>query len=118
MSRDEFAEIFAFLCAAVDKAPNEAQMDVWFDLLGHLPVDALKAGVKQALLDSDYPGMPSVGKIYGLACEIAHRERCRREQEENFARYEAELASLAAGHPHPSLKEMSAERNRESRNGS
>lgn len=69
MTRREFLPIVGVLESATGKAFTDPQTDVWFDLLGDLPVSALQAAVKRALLESEYPGLPPIGRIRRLASE-------------------------------------------------
>lgn len=69
MERVEFAKIMVVLGAGVGKEPTSHQIEVYFDLLGDLPVDALRFAAKQALLESSYPVIPAVGILRRLAVE-------------------------------------------------
>lgn len=71
MTRDELLAGMAILEAATDKAFTDAQVTVWFDLLGDLNGQHFLAAVKRALLESEFPGLPPIGRIRRYATEAA-----------------------------------------------
>jgi hypothetical protein len=67
MTREEFAPVAAYLAAAVNKPFPREQAEVYFDLLRDLPIAAVGAAAKQALVESAYPTIPPVGTLRRLA---------------------------------------------------
>ncbi len=67
MTRDECANVLAYLSAAVNKPVPREQAEVYFDLLADLPAAAVQAAARQALVESAYPTIPPVGTIRRLA---------------------------------------------------
>lgn len=71
MKRDEFAKVMAYMAAAVGKDPTTAQTQVYFDLLCDLPLAALQAAAKRALIAHKFPTLPPVGLIRECASALA-----------------------------------------------
>lgn len=69
MNREEFAAILYYLAAGVGRDVSDAQLEVYFDLLGDLPADVLRRAAQRALLESQYPTLPPVGVLRRLAAE-------------------------------------------------
>jgi hypothetical protein len=69
VTRKEFGCIIAYLAAASGKSPTQEQAEVYFDLLGDLPAEALQFAAKRALLESCYPVLPPVGTLRKLAVD-------------------------------------------------
>jgi hypothetical protein len=67
MTRVEFAQVLAYLSAGVGKPVAEATAEVYWDLLGDLPLPALQRAAQRALLESAYPTLPTVGTLRELA---------------------------------------------------
>lgn len=72
MNRKEFAAALAVLEAGVGQSLTAEQAEVWFDVLKDLPPDALKTAVRRYLSQSEYPGLPPVGKLRKLAVEAVN----------------------------------------------
>jgi hypothetical protein len=75
VTRAEFIPIWAYLTAAVAKEASKQTVEAYFDLLADLSTQAVQAGVKLALAESQFPGIPPVGVIRKFACEIMTPER-------------------------------------------
>ena len=86
MSREQFAGVLRYLAAGTCRAFTEDQAEVYYELLGDLPLEALQLATKQALLEWVHPSIPPVALLRRHALENAHRERRHREQEEISAR--------------------------------
>jgi hypothetical protein len=69
-SRAEFAEIMAYLGAAVGKEPTAEQCEVYFDLLGHLDADVLRQAVRRAVHEHKISTIPPVGMIAAHARDL------------------------------------------------
>lgn len=72
MTRVDFAKCLAVLEAATGKPFTEEAAEVWFSMLGDLELDALQAAVKRYLLESEFPGLPPIGKLRRMATEHVH----------------------------------------------
>src|SRR5262249_9799575 len=72
MTREEFAVVMALLASATGKAIDDKQAEVYFELLGDLPAEALRFAAKRALLESAYPVLPPVGVLRKLAVEATN----------------------------------------------
>ena len=68
-SREEFAAVMRYLFAGIGKPFCANQTEVYFDLLGDLPLVALQLAARQALLESRYPTLPTAGTLRQLALE-------------------------------------------------
>ena len=71
MTRPEFATVMAYLGAACGKPLTADGHEVYYDLLGDLPLAALQLAARLALLESQYPVFPTVGVLRRLATEAA-----------------------------------------------
>lgn len=82
MTNKEFSEIIGYLEAAIGRPIAEgtgkdadkirhARMKVYYDLLGDLPVEALRVGVKRVALTWRYPSFPSVAEIREFAFDAS-----------------------------------------------
>lgn len=73
MTRAEFNPIMAMLIAGVSPKvpPTKEQMAVYFDLLSDLDAEVLKAGVRQVLIEHQYPTLPPVGMIRKFATTLS-----------------------------------------------
>ncbi len=69
MTRKEFAATMAYLAAGCGKSLPDASMEVYFDLLGDLPVEALKAAAKRVSLEHKWATFPSVAELREAASE-------------------------------------------------
>lgn len=63
MTKREFLVCAAVLEAGVGKPFTPEQADVWFELFQDMPAEAFRDAVKRCLLESEYPGLPAVGKV-------------------------------------------------------
>lgn len=69
MTRKEFATTMAYLAAACGKSLPDASMEVYYDLLGDLPMDALKTAAKRVSLEHKWATFPSVAELREAAAE-------------------------------------------------
>lgn len=69
MTRKEFAATMAYLAAACGKSLPDASMEVYYDLLGDLPVEALKTAAKRVSLEHKWATFPSVAELREAASE-------------------------------------------------
>src|SRR5262245_3697535 len=75
MTREEFSPILVYLSAAVNREIPREQAEVYFDCLSDLPATAIRQAARRAVLESEYPVVPAVGRIRRLALEeLALRE--------------------------------------------
>lgn len=63
MTLSEFLPIMAYLSAAIGKPLSKESSEVYFDLLGDLPVDILKTSVKRVALEHKWASFPSVAEL-------------------------------------------------------
>jgi hypothetical protein len=70
MTRAEFAAVMAYLAAGTGKTISDEGMEVYFDLLGDLPLEILQLAAKRALLEGQYPVFPPAGTLRKLAVEV------------------------------------------------
>jgi hypothetical protein len=70
-TRQEFAAVMAYLGSAVGKEPTREQAEVYFDLLGDLPTDALQLAAKRAALEHKIATLPPAGLIREHAAALA-----------------------------------------------
>lgn len=68
MNKAEFTHIMAYLEAGsgTSKPVTELQAEVYWDMLGNFPADAVRRAAKQALAESQYPTIPPVGVLVRL----------------------------------------------------
>lgn len=71
MTRDEFAPMVGLMAAATHAEVTRETVEVYFDLLNDLPANLVRAAIRQAVLEQDYPTLPPVGKIRKLAVSFA-----------------------------------------------
>ncbi len=67
MTREEFAGVMAYLSAGCARPVTKEQAEVYWDLLGDLPLPALRLAAQRALLEGQYPTLPPVGVLRRLA---------------------------------------------------
>jgi hypothetical protein len=67
---EQFAVVTAYLSAAVGKPMSAEQTEVYYDLLGDLPLPALQLATRQALLESRYPTIPTPGALRQIALAL------------------------------------------------
>lgn len=69
MSRREFAEVMAYLSAACGKPMPSEAAEVYFDLLGDLPVEVLRIAAKRVALSHPWATFPSVAELREAGAE-------------------------------------------------
>lgn len=69
MTYPEFATVIAYLAGAVGKPVARKQAEVYFDLLGDLPLPVFQFAAKRAIAESAYPVLPPIGVLRKLAVE-------------------------------------------------
>lgn len=74
MDRLDFVEVMAMLSAGIGKPMADDQLEVYFDLLGDLPVEVLRMAAKTVLLEHRYSTIPTIAELRQLATEIMHPE--------------------------------------------
>lgn len=70
LNREDFAAVIAYLGAGVGKSFSAEQAEVYFDLLGDLPLPILQAAARQALMESIYPTIPTPGALRQIALRL------------------------------------------------
>lgn len=74
MERMEFAKVLAYLSAGTGKEITLPQAEVYYDLLHDLPGEAVWFGAKRALIESQYPTLPPIGKLREFALAFVQGE--------------------------------------------
>lgn len=75
MTRQEFVKIMAFVSAAVDKPISRATVEAYYITLNDLPYDLTMAAMQKIIAVSEYPTIPTIGKIRTAAAEINEPNR-------------------------------------------
>lgn len=70
MKKSEFLRVVAYLTAATGKALTKDSVDVYFDLLGDLPLDAFQLAAKQVALEHKWATFPSVAELRSAATNV------------------------------------------------
>lgn len=70
MTKKEFVACMDILAHGVGKPIPATTLEVWFEILGELSQESLRAAVKQSLTESQYPGLPAVGLLHRLATDM------------------------------------------------
>lgn len=104
MTRPEFAQIIAYLTAGCGKPLADAALEVYFDLLGDLPFDAMKLAAQRVLLEHRWATFPSIAELREAATATMRGQVAALSPAEAWA-----LAWDAAGRIDPE-QEGSAER--------
>ena len=97
MSREEFAQIAAYLSLAVNREMPKAQVEIYFDALGDLPAAAVRAAARRHLQESEYPVVPAAGRIRRLALEELAPRETPAQNAARLARERAAALTLAEG---------------------
>lgn len=82
MKKSDFVPIMAYIGAAIGKPQSDYTVEVYFDLLGDLPKEALQIGAKRVILLHPWSTFPSVAELReaavetlrGVACELSSAE--------------------------------------------
>jgi hypothetical protein len=71
MTRQEFVPIMAYIAAAIGKPFAAESAEVYFDLLGDLPVEVLQTAARRVVLQHKWATFPSVAELREAAVETA-----------------------------------------------
>ncbi len=69
MTDNEFAEVLAYIGAAIQKPLSQESVSVYWDLLGDIPIDALRVAAKRVVLQHKWATFPSVAELREAAAE-------------------------------------------------
>jgi hypothetical protein len=75
MKLNEFAEVITWLSVAIgrpiadDATQHEARMDVYFEMLGDLPLAAFKVAARRCAAERKYQSFPSIAELREMALE-------------------------------------------------
>ncbi len=69
MTRQEFAQVCAYITAGTGKALSADSLQVYFDLLGDLPADSFLTAARRVLLEHRWPNFPSIADLGVAAAE-------------------------------------------------
>lgn len=94
MTRAEFLPCLAVLEAGCCTPIPTTTVDVWYSVLGDLPVEGLQAAVTRILSERTYPGLPPVGQLRQHAVEFIYGRIAT--PEEAFARMRQGLSKYGA----------------------
>jgi hypothetical protein len=90
VSRIEFANIMAFLEAGCGKQLGEESAEVYYSILGWMPIEAIQYAATESLRHNTFPVFPQIGTINDYASwwmrkrnTFDEAERLRREREDN-----------------------------------
>jgi hypothetical protein len=67
--KKQFAGVMAYLATAIQKPVGKETIDVYYDLLGDLPVEVLQAAAKRVVLEHKWATFPSVAELREAASE-------------------------------------------------
>ena len=95
MTREEFGPILVYLSSAANREIPREQAEVYYDGLADLPAPAVRQGARRAVLESDYPVVPAVGRIRRLALEALVPRETPAQNAARLARERAEALTLA-----------------------
>lgn len=73
IDRRRFARTLAVLSAAVGKPFNEEQTEVYYSVLGSLPLASLEYAVQQTLRSWEFCALPPPGVLYKVAAPHARK---------------------------------------------
>lgn len=76
MTSNEFSEVLAYLVAALQKPISRETAEVYFDLLGDLPIEALRIAAKRVALEHPWATFPSVAELRQAASETMRGRVC------------------------------------------
>lgn len=77
ISRAKFASIIAYIAGGTQQTLTDAGMEVYYDLLGDLPYEALMIAAKRAVLEHNYATFPPVAILRQFATETKKGEVTR-----------------------------------------
>lgn len=72
-SKADFSRLMAFISSATQKAVSAETVEVYYDLLGDLDIETLKAAAKQVVLEHRWATLPSVAELREAAVKIVHK---------------------------------------------
>lgn len=75
MEKRDFVAVMGYVSAGCGKPISTEAVEVYWDLLGDLPLPALQASARRCLLEHRYATFPQVGEIRRLAEEIVAGDR-------------------------------------------
>lgn len=73
-SKNDFVKIMAYITAGTQKSLSVEGINVYFDLLGDLPLEALSIAAKRAVLEHKYATFPSVAMLREFATDAKNGE--------------------------------------------
>lgn len=75
MTKRQCLEVMAYLAAAISKPPlSDRAGDIYFDLLGDLPLDVFHTAAKRVILDHVWATFPSIAELRQAATDIIHAQ--------------------------------------------
>lgn len=92
LHRESFAQAMALVSAGVGIEITKLQAEVYYELLGDLPMEVLRLACKRAVVEHRYHTLPPVGLLRELAVEIMEPREL--EADEAWARLRGALARI------------------------
>lgn len=74
MTKAEFLPVMAYIAAAIGKPFAREASEVYFDLLGDLPLDVLKVTAKRVVVEHKWASFPTVAELREAAAETMRGE--------------------------------------------
>lgn len=74
MTREEFAQVTAYIAVGCGKDLSPEAHEVYFDLLGDLPFEAMKTAARRVLIEHKWATFPSVAELRQAAVETTRGE--------------------------------------------
>ncbi len=106
MTRNEFAQIMAYVALGCGKSLAPDAAEVYYQLLGQLPADVLHAAAIETLRASTFPVFPQIGTLWQTANALM-RERLVKQSDEWYKQPDA-TGPLADARARKCLSELSA----------
>jgi hypothetical protein len=90
--REGFAQAMALVSAGVGIEVTKLQAEVYYELLGDIPMDVFRLAAKRAVLEHRYHTLPPVGLLRELAVEIMEPREL--EADEAWARLRGAMSKI------------------------
>jgi len=75
MTRLELAQVLAYIGAAIGKPPSADLAEVYMDLLGDIPIEALRLAAKKVVLEHKWATFPTVSELREAAAEVMRSDK-------------------------------------------
>src|SRR5687767_8170266 len=85
MTREEFAQVTAYIALACGKDLSPEAHEVYFDLLGDLPAEVAQTAARRVMLEHRWPTFPSIAEIRAAAIDTARGQVAELSEAEAWA---------------------------------